>query len=99
MIGLGVQNDRIPVHATIETNLVTAFTSTANIVLSYGQSDFQCGGHVLTKKSESQYILHLCSGAEESQRLPKGIGGSPVDRYFPLRRSGNCDLLLYWPEC
>ena len=36
MIGVGVQNDRVPVSGTVETNLVTAFTSAANIVLSYG---------------------------------------------------------------
>jgi hypothetical protein len=37
MIAVGVQNPNAVVHPTVETNLITGFTATANIAFSYGQ--------------------------------------------------------------
>lgn len=43
MIAVGVQSIEASPKATVDTNLVTGFTSAANIVLSYGQSfPFPC---------------------------------------------------------
>lgn len=37
MIAVGIQNPEAIVHPTVETNLVTGFTSAANIAFSYGE--------------------------------------------------------------
>lgn len=100
MIAVGVQNPAKNVKPTAETNLVTGFTSAANIVFSYcvfsaffpaSTPDMMLMGY-----SEPQYLLHDHSRAARPKRLPQVPGPTTICRHHNLSHFRCGDILLRW---
>lgn len=74
MTAVGVQNPNAVIHPTVETNLITGFTATANIAFSYGQfNDNQLKSLSKKKKNTNtlQQAIILSSLSSQSSKTQK----------------------------
>ena len=98
MIAVGVQNPAKNVKPTAETNLVTGFTSAANIVFSYcvfsASLPASTPNMMLMGYSEPQHLLHDHSRASRPKGLPQVPGPLTIRRHHNLSHRRRRDILL-----
>lgn len=86
MIAVGVQNDEFPVKATVETDLVTGFTSAANIVFTFCEYCRLWHRQPTDMHSNTQYLFYNDVRAQGTQGLSKIPGHVAMSRPLNLSR-------------
>ena len=100
MIAVGVQNTPPKVGPTVDTNLITGFTSASNVVFAFGKLTREQGLRReverprLTQPSQPQRLLQHHGRAQRPQRLHQGACLDPVTRHIIVPHCRRCHILL-----